>query len=99
MILLKSWQMAGQWRESKSPMVEHPPKKRGGINSLTLHIKGNIRREYFLCVTKKGNDFQSQGHLEYVNVCSAMSNVHWTAVFLTLLGLILRLTPLTMPLQ
>lgn len=59
----------------KAPMLNMLLQRKGKINSLTLHIKGNTRREYFLCEIEKGNEFQLQGHWEYVNVCSTMSNL------------------------
>lgn len=102
MILLKAEVEDGWVTESniaKALMLNILLKRKGKINSLTLHIKGNTRREYFLCEIEKGNEFLLQGHLEYINVCSAMSNVDWIAILLTLLELILGLTPLEIPLQ
>lgn len=73
--------------------------RKGTLNSLTSHINGNIRREYFLCEIGEGYEFWLEGQLEYVNLFFYMSNVGWTAILLTLSGLILGLTRLAILLK
>lgn len=49
--------------------------RKGTLNSLTSHINGNIRREYFLCEIREGYEFWLEEQLDSVNLFLYMSNL------------------------